>query len=151
MHNLTQSFAISGGIRVKKIKKPIPFEFVLEALSSVHPRTNPMFGCLAVYVGEKIVLVLRERESSPEDNGIWLATTHEHHKSLKKDFPSMRSIEIFGPGPSGWQNLPVDALDFEESALRACEFILQDDPRIGKIPKPKKLKSKTKPVKKKPA
>lgn len=43
-----------------KPRKAIPFAFVLEALADLKPRTNPMFGCLAVYVGPKIVMVLRE-------------------------------------------------------------------------------------------
>ncbi|MFZ0824196.1 MAG: hypothetical protein WAM87_11105, partial [Terriglobales bacterium] len=35
---------------------------------------------------------------------------------------------------TGWQVLPADAPDFEEAALRACEFVLAGDPRIGKVP-----------------
>src|SRR5262249_26557486 len=76
-------------------KKKAPYEFVLDALSSVHPRTNPMFGCLAVYVGEKIVLALRDKPTSTNDNGVWLATTADHHQSLKLELPCMRSIAIF--------------------------------------------------------
>jgi hypothetical protein len=30
--------------------------------------------------------------------------------------------------------LPTDADDFEEAALRACELVLAEDPRIGKVP-----------------
>ena len=128
--------------------KTPPFEFVLEELDSLSPRTNPMFGAHAIYVGDKIIFILRERESSPGDNGIWLATTAEHHESLKKDFPSMRSIEVFGQdGPTGWQNLPADASDFEEAALKACGFVLEGDERIGKVPK-SKLKSKREPARK---
>jgi hypothetical protein len=40
-----------------------------------------------------------------------------------------------GKGVTGWQVLPVDAADFEEAALRACEFIRSSDPRIGKVPR----------------
>ena len=47
----------------------------------------------------------------------------------------MRSIGLFGTPVTSWQVLPVDAPDFEESALRACELIAARDPRIGKIPK----------------
>ena len=95
-----------------------------------------MFGCLAVYVEEKIVLILREgRRESPSDNGVWLATTEEHHESLKSEFPSMRSIRLFGRKVTHWQVLPVSAPDFEEDALRACRLILARDPRIGKVPK----------------
>ncbi|MEI9974922.1 MAG: hypothetical protein WDO73_24425 [Ignavibacteriota bacterium] len=53
----------------------------------------------------------------------------------------MRSIAIFGDQVSGWQLLPADAPDFEESAMRACELVMARDPRIGKIPKSKKPKT----------
>jgi hypothetical protein len=125
-----------------KARKAVPHEFVLEALASVSPRTNPMFGCLAVYVREKIVLILRDKPDHAADNGVWLATTHDHHDSLREDFPNMRSIQVLGKKVTGWQILPVDAPDFEESAMRACELIMGRDPRIGKIPRPKKHRTK---------
>jgi hypothetical protein len=99
-----------------------------------------MFGCLAVYVRdkvqEKIVLILRNKDTPGQtaDNGVWLATTEEHHQSLRRDFPNMRSIKVLGKKVTGWQVLPSDAEDFEEAALRACEFVLAGDPRIGKVP-----------------
>lgn len=125
-----------------KTAKKIPYEFVLEEIEKLRPYTKPMFGCTAVYVGDKILFVLRDRESSPRDNGMWLATTREHHASLKKDFPEMRSIEIFETKDTGWQVLPADSESFEDMALLACKFILRDDDRIGKVPKPKKPKLK---------
>jgi len=106
----------------------------LEALDQASPWTRPMFGCLAVYVGEKIVLVLRDKPTYPGDNGVWLATTPEHHESLRRDFPNMRSIELLGKEVTGWQVLPVDAPDFEQASLRAWEFIVAGDSRIGKVP-----------------
>jgi hypothetical protein len=115
-------------------RKPVPHEFVLEALDRVSPWTRPLFGSLAVYVGEKIVLVLRDKPTYPSDNGVWLATTVEHHESLRRDFPNMRSIELLGKKVTGWQVLPLDAPDFEQASLRACEFIVAGDSRIGKIP-----------------
>ena len=124
-------------------RKRIPHEFVLEALTGLSPRTNPMFGCLAVYVGEKIVLILRDRKTA--DDGVWLATTPEHHESLRAEFPNMRSIQVFGKDVTGWQVLPADAPDFEESALLACDLIAARDPRIGKVPgarKPAKKRAK---------
>jgi len=125
-----------------KKKLPLPFEFVLDELAGLDPMTKPMFGAVGVYVRDAIVLILRDRPKSPSDNGVWLATTAEHHESLKKDFPSMRSIQVFGPGPTGWQVLPSDADDFEELAIRACKLIRKSDPRIGKIPKPKSRSKK---------
>jgi hypothetical protein len=129
--------------------KPIPFEFVLEWLDELAPYTNPMFGCTAVYVGNKIVFILRDRGNSPPDDGVWIATTAEHHESLRRDLPSMRDIEIFGPGPTGWQVLPVSSGDFEESVRLACDFVLRGDERIGKIPKSRLRSGKRKSSKKK--
>jgi len=97
-----------------------------------------MFGCLAVYVKEKIVLILRDKTDSPEDNGVWLATTVDHHESLRREFTDMRSIRVLGKDVTGWQVLPTDSPCFEEAALHACELVLAGDPRIGKVPKPRR-------------
>ena len=124
--------------------KKVPFEFVLETLLPLNPRVNPMFGAFAVYVGEKIVLVLRNKEDHQEANGVWIATKSEYHPSLKKIFPSMRSVYLLSDGKAEtqWQMLPLDADDFETSAIKACELILHGDERIGRIPKPRKKKKK---------
>lgn len=115
-----------------------PFAFVLEELAPLAPVTRPLFGCLAIYIGEKIVLALRRKEIQTEDNGVWLATSAEHRESLKADLPSLRSIQLFGDGPTGWQVLPEDSPDFATEVHQACELIRRGDPRIGKVPKPKK-------------
>ena len=124
-----------------KQRKPIPHAFVLDALSPLSPHTHPMFGCLAIYVKDKIVLILRDKPNNRTDNGVWLATTEEHHPSLRHEFPNMRSIQLLGKPVTGWQVLPVDAPDFEFSAVRACELVLAGDPRIGKIPGARTSKS----------
>jgi len=135
----TAALPLDATLRVKQ-RKPVPHEFVLDALAPLSPRTHPMFGCLAIYVHdkvqEKIVLILRDKDKPGQtaDNGVWLATTEEHHQSLRRDFPNMRSIKVLGKKVTGWQVLPSDAKDFEEAALRACEFVLARDPRIGKVP-----------------
>jgi len=118
-----------------KPRRSAPHEFVLDALAPLEPATRPMFGCLAVYVEDKIVLILRDRSEFPDDNGVWLATSAEHHSSLQREFPRMRSIRLLGEKPTHWQVLPVDSADFEQSALRACELIRARDPRIGRVPK----------------
>jgi hypothetical protein len=129
-----------------KPRKTPPHSFVLEAISELSPVTKHMFGCLAVYVEEKIVLILRQRPEYTDDNGVWLATTEEHHESLRREFPNMRSIQLFEKKVTNWQILPVDAPDFEESSLRACELILTRDPRIGKIPKSRRRSRSKKAV-----
>lgn len=123
----------------KRKEKPVPHAFVLDALERVAPTTRPLFGCLAVYVGEKVVLALREK-GVDDDDGVWIATTKDHHASLVTELPSMRSIGVLGDGVTGWQILPSDSPDFEEEAIRACELILAGDPRIGKIPAPRRVR-----------
>ena len=121
-------------------KKTIPFEFVLENLSRIDVTVKAFFGCHSIYVGDKILLTLRNKKEHTEDNGVWIATEAEHHASLQKLFPNMRSIKVFGGPSSNWQILPADADDFEESVILVCELILKRDARIGKIPKKKKAK-----------
>ena len=98
-----------------------------------------MFGCHAVYAGDKIVLVLRNRKDHPEANGVWVATKKEHHESLKKELPSLRSVYLLSEGKAetNWQMIPADSDFFEEEVLRVCELILEMDKRIGNIPKKK--------------
>src|SRR5271169_6569837 len=91
-------FSLDNGLVPGKPRKVIPHEFVLDAIAPLSPWTRPMFGCLAVYVQEKIVLILRDKEDHASDNGVWLATTEEHHESLRREFPSMRSIRVLGSG-----------------------------------------------------
>ena len=126
---------MDDGLLAAKPRKSVPYAFVLDAIAALSPWTRPMFGCLAIYVEDEIVLILRDRSKNTADNGVWLATTQEHHESLRREFPNMRSIQVFGKEVTGWQVLPADAPDFEEAALRACELVLARDPRIGKVPK----------------
>jgi hypothetical protein len=122
--------------------KNIPFDFVFDYLLPIEVTVKPMFGMYAIYVDEKIVLMLRQKANNPETNGVWIATTEEHHKSLKKDVPSLCSISsyVIGIKETEWQLLPEDADDFENLVIKACEFIKQCDHRIGRLPKPRKIK-----------
>jgi hypothetical protein len=122
--------------------KNIPFDFVFDYLVPLEVTVKPMFGLFALYANNKIVLMLRQRTRHPEINGAWIATAREHHKSLKKDFPSLRSISSYAGSPveTGWQLLPADADDFESSLIRVCERIKRNDPSIGRIPSPGKAK-----------
>lgn len=123
-------------------KNPIPFDFVIEELSELNITVKPMFGCHAIYIEDKIVLILRDKkDKTKRDDGVWLATVAENHESLQKEFPYMRSIELFGTPPTAWQVLPVSSSDFEDAVLHACDLIRNGDPRIGRIPQKKLRKS----------
>lgn len=123
-----------------KPKKAIPFEFVLDYLYPVIPIIKPMFGGHALYLGEKIILILRERKEHTEDNGVWVATEFEHHESLRKEIPSLRRIHLFGNKETVWQNIPLESDNFEKEVICTCELVKRGDKRIGKIPKSKRKK-----------
>jgi len=130
----TSSLPLDDVLFDVKPRKPVPHEFVLEAISTLSPKTRSMFGCLAIYVQDKIVFILRDKGDQGADNGVWLATTEDQHRSLRREFPNMRSIQVLRKKVTGWQVLPADAQDFEEAALHACDLVLAGDPRIGKVP-----------------
>jgi hypothetical protein len=127
----------------RKQPKKLPFDFVLAELEELGPVTRPMFGCHAVYVDEKIVFILRDKGDPRDDDGVWVATTLEHHVALRRDLPSLRSITVLaGGGVTGWQVLPVESADFEESVLLACELVKRRDVRIGKVPGARRRRTK---------
>lgn len=115
-------------------RKRVPFAFVLDALAEKQPTTRAMFGALAVYAGEKIVFLLRDRPTDPQANGVWIAIRTEYQESLRDEFPNAGPVRILGKEISGWRLLAGGADDFEASALHACELVIRNDPRIGKVP-----------------
>lgn len=120
--------------------KNIPFEFVLDYLYPLNPEVKQFFGCFGIYIGKKIVFILRNRKDHADDNGVWLATDKEQHKSLKKEFSSLRSIALLGGPETEWQLIPASSDDFESAVIKACELVLKGDKRIGRIPKPRAKK-----------
>jgi hypothetical protein len=142
MKKPTTRLSTDSAMFAAKKRRSVPFEFVLDALAVADPQMRPMFGCVGVYVEEKIVLILRDGREPAEDNGVWVATTKEHHASLRRELPSMRSIGVLGPDVTGWQVLPPDAPGFEEEALRAVALILAGDPRLGKDPAARRPKAR---------
>jgi hypothetical protein len=75
------SFPLEDTLFAIKQRKAVTHEFVLDAIAPLSPETRSMFGCLAVYVQDKIVLILRDKREGAADNRVWLATTEEHHQS----------------------------------------------------------------------
>jgi hypothetical protein len=129
--------------------KGMAFPFVLEQLERLRPVARPMFGCHGIYVGDKIVLVTRDKHSGDGDEGVWVATKAEFHESLRAQLPSLRSIALLGKGSTNWQLIPKGSDTFEEEVMTACALVLNHDPRIGTIPKKKKPKKpKTAPTRK---
>ena len=117
------------------VKRSPPFPFVLDLLAPLDPVIRPMFGCFALYDAGRIVLVLRKRKEHPSMNGVWVATTKEHHASLRKIVPPLRSIPLLGKGVTQWQMVAEAEEEFEPSVMTLCRLVLARDRRIGTLPK----------------
>ena len=137
----------------KPKRKSPPYPFVLEALAPLEPEVKPMFSGFAVYIGDKIVLMLRDSLKQPRDNGLWLVfseTANPADPAHRRDFPSLRKIALLGDVIRHWLLIPSDSPTFETEALHACDLILRHDSRIGRIPESRKSKPR-KPTTPKPA
>lgn len=132
------------------IRRSIPFEFVLDYLGPLDFTVKPMFGVWAIYVDQKIVLILKQRNDNPDTNGVWIATYKKHHKSLKNELPSLHSISssYIGLKETEWQVLPIDTEDFETAVRKVCELIKHNDSHIGRVPKSRQTLSKAKNINK---
>jgi hypothetical protein len=124
--------------RPAKPKQKAPHAFVVDALVPLNPEVRRMFSGFAVYLGDRIVCMLRDHAKSPRDNGVWLVlseNTNPKDPELRREFPSIRSIELLGDKIGHWLLIPSDSPGFEMEALHACDLLLRRDPRLGRIPK----------------
>ncbi len=121
----------------KPKRRSAPYPFILEALAPLEPEVRPMFSGCAIYVGEKIVLMLRDSPKHPKDNGVWLVfseTANLADPGIRQGFPSLRLIDLLGGKIAHWRLIPADSSTFESEALLACELLLKHDGRFGRIP-----------------
>lgn len=121
-------------------QRPIAFDFVLEQLAPLAPETRAMFGSTGVYLGERVVFILRKKGDS--DDGVWVAFETEAAAEVLALFPTLAPIERLGHVRC-WRKLAADSDTFEEDVLRACALLRQGDTRLGKIPDRLKAKKKT--------
>lgn len=127
------------------VKAKPPFPFVLEALEPLQPEIRRMFSGFAVYVGDLLVCMLLDHVKHPKDNGVWVVLAEgvdpkggAEIRGLRKEFPSLRKIEMLGGVIGHWLVIPADGKDFEREAGRFCELLLRRDGRLGRVPKSRK-------------
>jgi len=112
--------------------KSVPFDFVFDYLPT-GITVKKMFGMHYIYLCKRIMLILRKSNNQPEWNGIWVATSKEHHESLKNNIPEFGPFVLNGDERHGhWLLIQGDAEDFEGAAIKVCEMISHGDARIGK-------------------
>jgi hypothetical protein len=128
---------MEGMSRPAKPKRKPPHSFVLEALDALNPEVRRMFSGFAVYLGDQLVFMLLDHEKHPRDNGVWLVlsgATDPADRGLRREFPSLRPIELLGNKIGHWLVIPSDSPDFEKESLHACDLLLRHDVRLGRIP-----------------
>jgi hypothetical protein len=129
-------------MKIKSKKNSFPFPFILDLLSGLDYEVKPMFGCHAIYSGQKILIIVRKKDAHEESNGVWIATDYTHHDSLRKTFSGLQSVSLLsGKGKeTAWQMIAYSDNNFEEKVNLLCELICKGDGRIGKVPKTKTSK-----------
>src|ERR1700749_4296552 len=115
------------------MKKPIPFDFLLDYLPA-NIIIKPAIGMFYIYFDKKIVLIFRKTGKNPQHNGIWISTRRGEHVSLKADIPAITDFTFDGGEDFGtnWLLLSDAHEDFESAAIKPCELVADKEKRIGK-------------------
>ena len=75
--------------------KAVPFDFVFDYLPT-GIILKKMFGMHYIYLGKRIMLIVRKSNNQPEWNGIWVATSKEYHESLKNNIAELGAFFLDG-------------------------------------------------------
>jgi hypothetical protein len=116
----------------KKIKKPKthPLLWVVESLMEEPSYLEkPMFGCLAIYLRGRLMLVLASGEEPW--NGLLIPTDHQFHDAIVKEFRDVVQHSVL----KKWLYLPEATEDFETVASDIVEAVRMNDQRFGVEPK----------------
>jgi hypothetical protein len=121
----------------KKKPKTHPLLWVVEALMeepSYLPK--PMFGCLAIYLHGRLMLVLASGQEPW--NGLLIPTEHQSHDAIVKEFQEVVQHSVL----KKWLYLPEAIEDFETVASDIVEAVRMNDQRFGVEPKERISKRK---------
>jgi hypothetical protein len=112
-------------------------EWICEAFDA-HPSffTKRMFGGLAIYVFERLMLVLVE----PTKTGRWtwhgvlVGTDRDRHFAILREFPSLAPHQAL----QKWLFIDSRHQHFESTIEGVARAIARNDPRFGVQPRPRK-------------
>ncbi len=108
-------------------RKKHRYQWLIDALSE-QPGfiQKPMFGAVGCYLDGRLVLLLCGRGEEPW-LGVLVPTSREHHRSLRRDWPTLRPHPVLGK----WLYLKETSERFEEIANDLLDRILARDSRLG--------------------
>ncbi len=119
----------------KKKKPKNPFLWVVESIMDEPSYIDKaMFGCRAIYLHGRLVLLLTS--GAEPWNGLLIPTDYPFHDSIRQDFPYV----VQHPVLKKWLYLPEASEDFESVSSDIVEAVRVGDERFGVGPKEKKRK-----------
>jgi hypothetical protein len=111
-----------------KVKKTFALQYFTEPLLRFPDYAErKMFGCLAIYLGQKNIMMLAEFPDDEVWNGVLIPTFYEHHESLMEQFEGLSPHAVL----KKWLYLPLKHPQFEEGVAALVLAIAKKDARIG--------------------
>lgn len=97
-------------------------------------RTKRMFGGLAAYLHDRLLMILVEPTQSGRWrwHGVLVATSHERHEAIRRQFPQFAPHDVL----SKWLYLESRDDDFEPVMQEVAEAMARSDARFGVISVP---------------
>jgi len=123
----------ASSLRPRAVKPEHPLQWLADPLAD-----EPTFVLKSWFGGRTIMLhgnhqLFLTTQGEPWQ-GVLVCTFHEHHESLRAEFPSLGQHPVLGK----WLYLPESAETFERDARRLVQLVRARDPRLGIPPSPKK-------------
>lgn len=116
-------------------------EWIFEAFDG-HPGffTKRMFGGLAAYLHERLMLILVEPTKTGrwKWHGVLICTSFEDQPSIRADFPALAPHEALRK----WLWVDSKHDDFEQTLEGVARCMARNDPRFGILPKATSGKSR---------
>ena len=128
--------------RPARTAKSFDHEWIFEAFAEHRTFfTRRMFGGLAAYLFDRLMLILVE----PTKTGRWrwhgvlVGTAHEHHASLRAEFPALAPHGLLRK----WLFIDSTHPAFESTMEAVARSVARNDARFGVVPRNPRPRSKT--------
>ena len=104
--------------------------------------TKRMFGGLAAYVHERMMLVLVEPTKTGrwKWHGVLVGTDRTHHASIRLQFPALAPRFVLGK----WLYIDSTHQQFEATMDGVAQCMIRNDRRFGVVPRSRKPSPRTK-------
>ena len=113
--------------------KKFEHDWILEEFIE-HPTffTKRMFGGLAAYLFERLMLLLVEPTKSGRWHwhGVLVCTDYQHHASIQEELPALMPHEVLRK----WLFIDSTHADFESTMEAVAKHMASNDPRFGILP-----------------